>query len=73
MRILATYFRDDAPVEVPLSAKCREGTLRWKASSAVIFGKAKKELIEKMTGAGDGEAISVREQLSIDSPNVRVQ
>ncbi len=62
MRILATYFRDDAPVEVPLSAKCREGALRWKASSAFIFGRAKEELIAKMTRVDAGESTTVRKK-----------
>lgn len=66
MRILATYFRDDAPVEVSLSAKCREGTLRWKASSAFIFGRAKEELIEKMTRVDDGKTMAVRKPYAND-------
>lgn len=50
MRILDTYFRKGAPsaATVPLSDLCRASTLKFRASSAFIFDRARGELLERM-------------------------
>lgn len=50
MRILGTYFRKGAPsaAAVPLSDQCRSSTLKFRASSAFIFDRARGEMLEKM-------------------------
>lgn len=50
MRILATYFREDASITAPLSVECRSTTLKFKASSAFIFGRAREEILGAMAG-----------------------
>lgn len=61
MRILSQYIRDGAPVAVPLSVHCRKTTLRFRASSAFIFGMARAEILEKMTtDENQHEAMMVR-------------
>lgn len=50
MRILDAYFRKGAPsaAAVPLSDSCRSSTLKFRASSAFIFDRARGEMLEKM-------------------------
>ncbi|CAN0044529.1 unnamed protein product, partial [Scytosiphon promiscuus] len=60
MRILATYFREDAPVTAPLSVECRSSTLKFRASSAFIFGRAREEILGAMAGEHSRMAPRVR-------------
>lgn len=50
MRILKKYIRPGAPMSIPLSPSCREEMLTSKASSAVIFDRARQEVMEKLGG-----------------------
>lgn len=52
MRILNRYILEGAPMFIPLSPSCREEILSSKASSALIFGRARQEV---MTRLGGGE------------------
>ena len=60
MHIVDTYFREGAPDFVPLSSECRGAILASKASSTLIFGKAREEMMEKLRGSRE---TPVREQL----------
>ena len=51
MHIVDTYFREGAPDFVPLSSECRGAILASKASSTLIFGKAREEMMEKLRGS----------------------
>lgn len=50
MRILDTYYRVGAPgaVAIPISDACRSATLTFRASSAYIFDRARREMLQLM-------------------------
>eukprot|EP00752_Nemacystus_decipiens_P005672 g5133.t1 len=50
MRILKKYVREGAPLSIPLSPSCREDMLTSNVSSAVIFDRARQEVMEKLGG-----------------------
>lgn len=50
MRILKTYVQAGAPMSIPLSPTCREEMLTSKATSTVIFNRARQEVMEKLGG-----------------------
>lgn len=45
MRIINSYVRPGAPIPVPISQRCQTTILRTKATSAFIFGRARREIM----------------------------
>lgn len=50
MRIFDRYIVEGAPMFIPLSPSCRDEILSSKASSVLIFGRARQEVMGKLGG-----------------------
>lgn len=63
MRILNKYVRERAPLFIPLSPSCREEILASKASSAVIFDRARQEVMMRLGGGKVAYCVSLHTHL----------
>lgn len=59
MRILDRYIREGAPLYISLSESCRAEIMASKASSALIFERARQEVMMKLGGDKVAYCVSV--------------